>query len=254
MLVYPSAIDLSSSALRFLSRHLAERRRAIGCRWRRLSSNRQALLVLAHLRCGDTYSRLATAFRIGVATVYRYIREAVEVLAALAPHLADAMKTAAAKAYLILDGTLLPIDRIAADRPYYSGKHKRHGMNVQVIADPAGRLLWASPALPGAVHDIKAARTHGIIDALAEAEVECWADKAYRGAGGTVRVPYWGRWETLSAGQRAHNRSHARIRALGEQAVAALKSWRLLRRLRCSTTRITGLVQAVLTLHLAASA
>lgn len=25
------------------------------------------------------------------------------------------------KAYLILDGTLLPIDRIAADRPFYSG-------------------------------------------------------------------------------------------------------------------------------------
>lgn len=127
-------------------------------------------------------------------------------------------------------------------------------MNVQVIADPAGRLLWASPALPGAVHDIKAARTHGVIDALAEAGTACWADKAYRGAGGTTRVPYWGRWEKLSAGQQAHNRSHARIRALGEQAVAALKSWRLLRKLRCSTTRITGLVQAVLILHLAASA
>jgi hypothetical protein len=31
------------------------------------------------------------------------------------------------------------------DRPYYSGKHKAHGVNVQVIADPAGRLIWASP-------------------------------------------------------------------------------------------------------------
>lgn len=92
--VHPSAIDLSSSALRFLSRHLAERRRAIGCRWRRLSSNRQALLALTHLRCGDTYSRLAVAFRIGVATVYRYIRETVELLAALAPDLADAVWTA----------------------------------------------------------------------------------------------------------------------------------------------------------------
>jgi hypothetical protein len=187
------------------------------------------------------------AFRIGVATVYRCIREAV------APDLAQAMKAAAAKAFVILDGTLLPIDRVAADRPFYSGKHKKHGMKVQVIADPAGRLLWASPALPGAVHDIKAARTHGIIDALAEAEVECWADKAYRGAGGTVRVPYWGCWEKLSTGQQAHNRSDARIRALGEQAVAALKSWRLLRRLRCSTTCITSLVQASLALHLTCS-
>lgn len=32
--------------------------------------------------------------------------------------------------------------------------------------------------------------------------------------------------------------------------MATLKSWRILRKLRCSTTRITCLVQAVLTLHL----
>lgn len=32
---------------------------------------------------------------------------------------------AATKAYVILDGTLLPIDRIAADRPFCSGKHKK---------------------------------------------------------------------------------------------------------------------------------
>jgi hypothetical protein len=175
------------------------------------------------------------------------------VLAALASELRTAACTASTKAFVILDGTLLPIDRIAADRPFYSGKHEKHGMIVQIITDPAGRLVWASPALPGAVHYIKAARTHGIIDALEDAGVECWADKGYRGAGGTVRLPYWGRWETLSAGQQAVNRSHARILTLVEQAMATLKTWRLLRKLRCSTTRITSLVQAVLTLHLTCS-
>ncbi|MGW3956178.1 transposase family protein [Streptomyces sp. NPDC004752] len=253
MLVYPSGIDLSSSALRFLSRLLTARRREPGTRWRRLPADRQALLVLAHLRCGHTYAQPAAGFGVGTSTVHRYVAEAVEILAALAPGLATAVRAAARKAFVIPDGTLLPIDRIAADRPYYSGKHKKHGMNVQVIADPFGRLLWASAALPGAVHDIRAARTHGIIDALAQADLPCWADKAYQGAGGTVRVPYPGRWEKLSAGQQAVNSSHAKIRALGEQAMAALKTWRLLRKLRCSTTRITALVQAVLTLHLNAS-
>ncbi|CAL9614524.1 IS5 family transposase ISStsp4 [Streptomyces sp. enrichment culture] len=253
MLVYPSGIDLSSSTLRRLSRLLSARRRERGTRWRRLSADRQALLVLAHLRCGHTYAQLAAGFGVGIATVYRYVAEAVQVLAAIAPNLAAAARTAARKAFVILDGTLLPIDRIAADRPYYSGKHKRHGMNVQVIADPFGRLLWASPALPGAVHDIKAARTHGVIEALAEAGARCWADKGYQGADGTVRVPYRGRWDKLSAGQKAVNVSHARIRAVGEQAMATLKSWRLLRKLRCSTTRITDLVKAVLALHLATS-
>ncbi|GGS62172.1 hypothetical protein GCM10010238_59040 [Streptomyces griseoviridis] len=59
MLVYPSAIDLSSRTLQRLAGLLAGHRRQIGSRWRRLTCGRQALLVLAHLRCGDTYARLA---------------------------------------------------------------------------------------------------------------------------------------------------------------------------------------------------
>ncbi|MFF7656789.1 IS5 family transposase [Streptomyces sp. NPDC007983] len=249
MLVYPSSVDVSSSALRLLAARLREHRRALGTRWRRLSAGRQALLALAHLRNGQPYAQLAAGFGIGTTTVYRYITEAVELLAALAPTFAEAVRAASRKAYLILDGTLLPIDRIAADRPFYSGKRKKHGMNVQVIADPKGRLLWASPALAGAVHDVRAAHEHGVIDALTDAGITCWADKGYQGAGGAVRTPYRGRWDKLSTSQQAVNRSHAKIRALVEQAVATLKPWRLLRKLRCSTTRITSLVQAVLTLR-----
>ncbi|MDT9682287.1 transposase family protein [Streptomyces sp. TRM76323] len=253
MLVHPSGVDASSSALRFLSAKLSRHRRELGTRWRRLNPGRQALLTLAHLRNGHPYAQLAAGFGIGTTTAYRYITEAVEVLTALAPSLAEAVRTASAKAFVLLDGTLLPIDRIATDRPFCPGKHKRHGMSVQTLADPFGRLLWASPALPGAVHDVRAAREHGIIDALAGAGITCWADKGYRGAGGTVPTPCWGRWETLSTGQQAVNRSHAKTRALVEQAMATLKSWCLLRKLRCSTTRITNLVQAILTLRLISS-
>ncbi|MDN3265678.1 IS5/IS1182 family transposase, partial [Streptomyces sp. CSDS2] len=39
-----------------------------------------------------------------------------------------------------------------------------------------------------------------------------------------------------------------RLRASGERAFAQLKSWRLLRRARCSTRRIGTIVQAVHTL------
>ncbi|MFE6787896.1 transposase family protein [Streptomyces sp. NPDC057680] len=250
MLVYPSAIDLSSRTLRHLSGLLSGHRRRIGSRWRRLTCGRQALLVMAHLRCGDTYARLAAGFRVGIATAYRYIREAVDLLAALAPTLEQAMETVRKKAYVILDGTVLPIDRIAADRPYYSGKKKHHGMNVQVLADPAGRLIWASDALPGAVHDLTAARIHGIPAVLAADAIKCWADKAYQGAGPAVRVPFRGK--NLRGWRRRHNRDHAKIRSLGERAMATLKCWRILRKLRCSTTRITATVRAVVALELAA--
>ncbi len=43
-------------------------------------------------------------------------------------------------------------------RALYSGKHKKHGMNLQVIAGPDGDILWVSGALPGSVHDKKAER------------------------------------------------------------------------------------------------
>jgi hypothetical protein len=82
--------------------------------------------------------------------------------------------------------------------------------------------MWASPALAGAVHDVRAAREHGIIEALAEPRIRCWADNGYQGAGGTVRLPYRGRRDSLSTGQQAVNRSHAKIRALVKQAIATL--------------------------------
>jgi hypothetical protein len=36
-------------------------------------------------------------------------------------------------AYAILDGTLTPIGRVTAQKPYCSGEQKRHGMNAQVF-------------------------------------------------------------------------------------------------------------------------
>ncbi len=122
---------------------------------------------------------------------------------------------------------------------------------MPVIADPAGRLVWASPALPGAVHDLTAARTHNIVDALTRAEVLTFADRGYQGAGGSVRTPFkrHRRRQRLSRREKAVNRSHARIRALGERAIATLKTWRLLNKLRCCPRRATAIVQAILALH-----
>jgi hypothetical protein len=59
---------------------------------------------------------------------------------------------------VVVDGTLIPIDRVAADRPFYSGKHRHHGMNLQVISAPDGEILWVSGPLAGATHDLTAAR------------------------------------------------------------------------------------------------
>lgn len=120
-------------------------------------------------------------------------------------------------------------------------------MTSQVLADPAGRLRGAAPALPGAAHALRAAGTHGLRDALAQTSIGCGADQGYPGAPSTVRVPSRGCGQRLSVGQQAVHRAPAKIRAVGEQAVATVKTWRLLGKLRCCTTWITSLVQAVRT-------
>jgi hypothetical protein len=105
--LYPSALDLSTRHLQFLTDWLAAFRATCGTRWRRLSAGRRALLTLAHLRLGPTYSQLAAGFEVGVSTVYRFITEAVGLLAARAPDLATAVTAASAKAFVVLAGTLL---------------------------------------------------------------------------------------------------------------------------------------------------
>ncbi|MFJ8301702.1 transposase family protein [Streptomyces sp. NPDC094447] len=103
------------------------------------------------------------------------------------------MRIARTKAFVILDGTLLPIDRIAADTPYYSGKHKRHGMNIQVLTDPFGRPV-VGLARVARLHPRPDRRPHSrIVEALTDADLKCWADKAYQGADGSIRVPFRGR-------------------------------------------------------------
>jgi hypothetical protein len=251
LLSYPAAIPLSTRTLTRLADLIRARRRDRGARWWRLDAGGQALLVLAHLRNGDTFTRLACGFGVGTTTAWRYVRQSVDVLAALADDLHAAATRAARLAYAILDGSLVPIDRVADQKPYYSGKHKRHGVNVQVLADPAGRLVWVSPALPGAVHDLAAARAHGLTEALTGANVMTFADKAYQGAQGAIRTPFKRHHPrpALSRRQKQVNRSHARIRGIGERAVATLKGWKILTKLRCCPRRATAIVQAILVLH-----
>ena len=103
---------MSNHALITLADALRQHRRQVRTRWRRLSAGRQALPVMAHLRKGETYADLAAGFGIGTTTAFRYVHEALDVLTALAPSLRDAVDVAIRKAFVILDGTLLRIDRV----------------------------------------------------------------------------------------------------------------------------------------------
>src|SRR5690349_1482718 len=228
MLFYRAALPLSRPALTYVAGVLRRHRKKIGSCWRMLNPGRQALLVLVHLRKGETFAGLAAGFGVGTTTAWRYVQETVALLAARAPKLDVVLAAAkqAKHAFVVIDGTLIGIDRVAADRPFYSGKHRKHGMNLQVIASPHGDILWVSGALPGAVHDLTAARIWGIVRRLAAAGLIVLADKGYIGAGAPVLTPY--RCRNKPASQNAANMAHASLRGPTERANAQLKHWHIL--------------------------
>src|SRR5262249_53640065 len=98
-------------------------------------------------------------------------------------------------------------------------------------------------ALPDATHDLAAARIWGILRELAATGLIVLADKGYHGGGNPLLTPYKGRNKPPS--QKAANRAHARLRGVGERANAQLKTWRILRKLRCCPWRAGQLAKAI---------
>ncbi len=115
-----------------------------------------------YLHQNVTLAQLAAGFGISTGIAHAYTAAVIGLLAARAPGLLRALREADPD-YVLLDGTLAECDRVGDSRADYSHKHRRRGVNVQVVTDPAGRLLWISPTLPGRAHDLTAARTHQII-------------------------------------------------------------------------------------------
>ena len=180
------------------------------------------------------------------------MNETVDLVAARTPNLRKAARGGRKRgfAYVVVDGTLIAIDRVAADKPFYSGKHKRHGMNLQVISSPAGEILWVSGPLPGHVHDKAAEWIWGVLGELEASGLIVLADKGYQGAA-HAKVPYKGKNKPES--QIEANRAHAKLRAPGERANAQLKNWKILRKLRCCPWRAGKLAKAVHALEIHAA-
>jgi hypothetical protein len=127
---------------------------------------RQAIMMLRWFLHAIRVAQLALDNQVSASTVYRYLHEAIDVLAAAAPGLHGALLAARTAGYshVHLDGTLIRTDRSCAVGPttgvdlWWSGKHHRHGGNVQVVTAPDGWPLWTSDVRPGREHDTSCAR------------------------------------------------------------------------------------------------
>ena len=256
--LFRAGVRVSAGTVRDLAGSLRRRHERQGTRWRLLAPLAQAVLVIAFLRTNLTYAELAAGFGVSESTCWRGIREGISVLADRGRRISlrDVARLAVKMGweYVIVDGVHVPAvtfgRKTGGQRAFYSGKHKRHGLNVQTVCSPDGELLWAAAPLPGATVDVTAARKARIAVMLVSV-IGVFADLGYLGWDQEVitgrRKP---RGKELTPAQRAANRLQAQLRCVGERGNARLKYWKILAtELRCDPGRCTAVVKAVLALH-----
>ena len=261
---YDAVLDMSEDGVAFLTGLLDTERVRRGTRTntRSLSTRAQAVLVLRWFLDDTRMSALARDNAISSSTAYDYRDEGIAVLAARRPSLHGALLAAkvAGHSHVICDGTLIYTDRIATPGPtagvdlWWSGKHKHHGGNIQVVSAPDGWPLWTSDVRPGREHDITAARTDPDLIVLITAWVADGrpglADLGYEGAPDVFTVPHKKPKNTdLTVDQQTFNAVHGALRCLGERANSLLKTtYKALRRYRGCPWRIGTIVAAALAL------
>ena len=187
---------------------------------------------------------------------------AVEVLAAKAPSLREALDRAAEQGlpYLILDGTLISSDRCADKKTsrkgeeidkWYSGKAHEPAGNVQALAAPSGVPLWVSDVLPGSTHDLTAARELVFPGARPYLkDLPFLADSGYEGAGAGVHVPVKKpRRGELDIDTKTRNALLRSLRYQGERGFALMSQrWRAIQHVSLSPTTIGDIAKSALVL------
>src|SRR3954468_456969 len=161
VITHSATLDVPAETATLLTDLLvAERlRRGTGVGARAAWARDQAVLVLRWFREDTPLPTLARDAGVSTATGYRYLHEGIDILAAHAPDLHSVLEAGSAEgwSHVTVDGTLIRTDRCRAPNPdtghdlWFSGKHRAHGGNVQVVCDPDGSRLRSPMCRPAPV-------------------------------------------------------------------------------------------------------
>jgi hypothetical protein len=263
-ITFTCALEARRETVYFLAKLIHEHCERTGTRrgTRVLSPFRHAVLALRWFLDATRVRQLAADNHIGKSTCYDRLHEAIDLLAALTPDVYEAILAAKAAGgtHLNLDGTLIHTDRVAMKGPngadlWWSGKHRHHGGNIQVLSDPTGFPIRVSDVRPGREHDTTCARSApGLLAALAACEDEdripTLTDLGYLNLSPAIRHPFKKpKGGELTEAQTTYNKVIRGVHGVAERANALLKeTFAALKMISLSPTRIGAITKAALVL------
>jgi DDE superfamily endonuclease len=211
------------------------------------------LMTLIWLRIYPTFEVLGFLFSLNKTNVHDTVREMLATLETMANFsferpAAERKKLRSVQAVmdafpavrLVIDTKEQPIQRPKStkendrQKPYYSGKKKRHTIKSEIGVEPDGQIGAVSASVPGgATADLSLLRKTRLVERL-DADEAAMLDRAYVGAkkefpGHQLWVPHKAsRGHPLTEAQKAENRRLAQYRIVVEHTNAQLNQFQVL--------------------------
>jgi len=253
------------------------RQRAMGAGKQHTYDLRERLLMtLFWLRVYTTYAVIAFFYELDRTNVEDNLKDVLTTLEAMTTFTYErptaertrlrspqAVMDAFPAVRLVIDAREQPVRRPQAGRdaegnlqdrqkPYYSGKKKRHTLKSQLAVRPDGLIEAVSDSVPGgATHDLTLLRQTALLAELAEGE-GAMLDKGYDGIRNDfpdlrLYLPFKARRNhPLTLEEKAYNSHLSRYRIVVEHTLAQLHRFQVLAHVfRHDRARHTGIVRIV---------
>jgi IS5 family transposase len=217
-----------------------------------LALRTRLLLALVWLRVYPSYELLGWLFGLDKSNAWHNTQDVLEILDTLTDfpfdrpdpdrrklHSAEAVMEAFPEVRVIIDAKEQAFRRPGgweAQKPYYSGKKKRHTIKNQVACTPSGRIVSVSTTAPGRTHDLSVLRYNGLLERLPEG-AGVMTDKGYIGVRAdagerSVVIPVRAsKNHPLTDAQKASNRVINGCRVVVEHVNAQLCRFQVLRQM-----------------------
>jgi len=195
----------------------------------KLSLEDMMLMLLLYYRSYTTQLFIGYLFGIDDSRVCRMIKR-------LEPFLAQVMKIQKEKHLrkeevesLIIDATEQSCERPKKNqKPYYSGKKKRHTLKTEIRVTLTGRIVHVSKTRPGSVHDFNLHKQEPPI----HKDTRVFVDSGYQGLQNIhlqTELPYKKpKNAELKKDEKDYNKALSRIRVKAENVFAQIKTFKIL--------------------------